>query len=94
MVRDMLHTVNELKDSILMYPEASYTFDGTATPLPESVGKLLKMLKVPVVMICIGDHKTLYYCFPLEEGDVVAKTRLAAEELYKIYKENKKSRRG
>ncbi len=307
LVRDMLHTVNELKDSILMYPEASYTFDGTATPLPESVGKLLKMLKVPVVMIrthgaflrdplynmlqlrhvrvsadmtyvlspadieeksipqlnaalaelftfdnfkeqqengikvtepfradglnrvlykcpvcqkeglmegkgttltchgcgsvwelmetgflrakdghdvftsvpdwyawersevrnellsgtyrldipvlirmlvdtkclytvgegrlvhtvegfhltgcegkldfkttpavsyslysdyywyelgdmiCIGDHKTLYYCFPLEEGDVVAKTRLAAEELYKIYKENKKSRRG
>lgn len=51
LVRDMLYTVNELHDSILMYPEASYTFDGTATPLPESVGKLLKMLKVPVVMI-------------------------------------------
>ena len=24
---------------ILMYPEASYSFDGTATPLPESLGK-------------------------------------------------------
>ena len=35
-------------------------------------------------MICIGDSKTLYYCFPLTGGDVVAKTRLAAEELYKL----------
>jgi hypothetical protein len=34
-----------------MYPEASYSFDGTATPLPESLGKLVKKLAVPVVMI-------------------------------------------
>ena len=51
LVRDMVYAVRELKDSILMYPEASYTFDGTATPLPDSLGKLLKLLKVPVVMI-------------------------------------------
>ncbi len=37
-------------------------------------------------MICIGDNRTLYYCFPKEPGDVVAKTRLAAEEMYKLYK--------
>ena len=35
-------------------------------------------------MLCIGDHKALYYCFPQDGGDVVAKTRLAAEELYKL----------
>ena len=35
-------------------------------------------------MLCIGDHKALYYCFPQGGGDVVAKTRLAAEELYKL----------
>ena len=34
-----------------MYPEASYSFDGTATPLPESLGKLVKKLGIPVVMI-------------------------------------------
>ena len=51
LVRDMLYTVRELHSSLLMYPEASYSFDGTATPLPDSLGKLLKMLKVPVVMI-------------------------------------------
>ena len=35
-------------------------------------------------MICIGDTNALYYCFPKECGDIAAKTRLAAEELYKI----------
>ena len=51
LVRDMRYTVDKLHDSILLYPEASYSFDGTATPLPASLGKLLKMLKMPVVMI-------------------------------------------
>lgn len=37
-------------------------------------------------VICIGDSKTLYYCFPKCEGDFVAKTRLAGEELYKMKK--------
>ena len=51
LVRDMRYTVKELKESVLMYPEASYSFDGTATPLPDSLGKCLKLLNVPVVMI-------------------------------------------
>ncbi len=51
LVKDMVHVVRKLNCSVLMYPEASYSFDGTATPLPDSMGKLLKMLKVPVVMI-------------------------------------------
>ena len=33
LVRDMLYAVKKLKSSILLYPEASYSFDGTATPL-------------------------------------------------------------
>lgn len=51
LVKDMAYAVRELKSSVMMFPEASYSFDGTATPLPESMGKCLKMLKVPVVMI-------------------------------------------
>ena len=42
-------------------------------------------------MICIGDKKILYYCFPKNCGDVVAKTRLAAEELYKIVRAEKRT---
>lgn len=51
LVRDMLYVVKELKSSVLMYPEASYSFDGTATLLPESIGRCIKMLGVSVVMI-------------------------------------------
>ena len=36
-------------------------------------------------VICIGNSDALYYCFP-KGGDVVAKTRLATEELYKLKK--------
>jgi len=51
LVKDMLYVVNNLHSSILMYPEASYSFDGTATPLPEGLAKCIKLLGVPVVMI-------------------------------------------
>ena len=39
--------------------------------------------------ICIGDNQRLYYCFPKGQP-IVAKTRLAAEELYKITKSRKR----
>ena len=51
LVRDMLYAVRQLKSSVLLYPEASYSFDGTATPLPDSLGKCLKLLRVPVGMV-------------------------------------------
>ena len=51
LVRDLSYALKELKCSVLMYPEASYSFDGTATPLPESVGKCLKFLQVPVLTV-------------------------------------------
>lgn len=51
LIRDMEYCLRELKTSVLMYPEASYSFDGTATPLPRKMGVLLKKFGVPVVMI-------------------------------------------
>ena len=51
LLRDMTHAVKKLGNSVLMYPEASYSFDGTSTPLPETLGGFLKLLGVPVVMI-------------------------------------------
>ena len=51
LVRDMMYVVKELKSSVVMYPEASYSFDGTATTLPDSLGSCVKMLGVPVVMV-------------------------------------------
>ena len=51
LVRDISYMLKEKKASVLMYPEASYSFDGTATPLPRKMGVLLKKLGVPVVTV-------------------------------------------
>ncbi len=51
LLRNMIYAVKRYKSSILMYPEASYSFDGTATPLPKSIGSCIKILGIPVVMI-------------------------------------------
>ena len=51
LVQDMDYCFKTLKTSVLMYPEACYSFDGTATPLPRKMGILLKKFDVPVIMI-------------------------------------------
>lgn len=51
LVQDMEYCFKTLKTSVLMYPEASYSFDGTATTLPRKMGILLKKHDVPVIMI-------------------------------------------
>jgi len=51
LIQDMEYLLKKKKVSVLMYPEASYSFDGTATPLPRKMGVLLKKLNVPVVTV-------------------------------------------
>ena len=51
LIQDMEYCFKNLKTSVLMYPEAGYSFDGTATTLPRKMGVLLKKFDVPVVMI-------------------------------------------
>ena len=51
LLRDIRYTLQDLGASVVMFPEASYSFDGTATPLPDSIGAFAKSLGVPVVMI-------------------------------------------
>lgn len=46
-------------DIAVVYPEARYSLCGTTAVLPESLGKLCKVMKVPVVtFICHGNHVT------------------------------------
>ena len=51
LIRDIKYMLKEKKTSVLMYPEAGYSFDGRATTMPAGFGGLLKMLGVPVLMI-------------------------------------------
>lgn len=47
----MMHAVRKLESSVVMFPEAAYTFDGRCMPLPDTLGKMVKMMGVPLVTI-------------------------------------------
>lgn len=51
LIRDMKYMLHEKKTSVLLYPEAGYSFDGRATAMAPVMGGLIKMLNVPVLMI-------------------------------------------
>ena len=51
LITDMDYALSVNKASVLMYPEAGYSLDGTGTKIPRRMGVLLKKLKYPVVMI-------------------------------------------
>ncbi|MBQ0102267.1 MAG: 1-acyl-sn-glycerol-3-phosphate acyltransferase [Firmicutes bacterium] len=51
LISDIGHAIRKNRTHVLMYPEASYTFDGCATPLPKHFGVFLKLLKAHVLMI-------------------------------------------
>ncbi len=75
LVRDIKYILTKLQSSVLMYPEASYSFDGTATPLPDSVGSLIKLLKFPVVTVIT---KGAFLHDPLYNGLRLRKVRVSA----------------
>jgi 1-acyl-sn-glycerol-3-phosphate acyltransferase len=50
LVRNMISVLKQ-KRSILLFPEAGYTLDGTATTMPYALAKLVKFLKVPLATI-------------------------------------------
>lgn len=51
LIKDMEYMLKTNKTSVLMYPEAGYSFDGRTTTLPRKLGILMKKLGVPVVTV-------------------------------------------
>lgn len=51
LIRDIEYMLKTNKTSVLMYPEAGYSFDGRTTTLPRKMGVLMKKLGVPVVTV-------------------------------------------
>ena len=81
LIRDMEYLLKKKKTSVLMYPEASYSFDGTATPLPRKMGILLKKLGVPVVTVITEGafaRQPLYNCLRKRKVQVSAKVKCLA----------------
>ena len=86
LIADMRHALAEEKCSVLLYPEASYTFDGTATPLPRKLGVMLKRLDVPVVGVLTDGafaRDPLYNCLQKRQVPVSAAVKglLTQEEI-------------
>ena len=79
LIRDIRYALKKLGTSVLMYPEASYSFDGCPTPLPRHFGKLLKILDVPVISVLTDGaflHDPLYNCLQTRKVKVSAEAKL------------------
>lgn len=82
LVQDMEYCFKKLGSSVLMYPEAGYSFDGTATTLPRKMGVLLKKFGVPVIMI---ETSELYLRNPLYNELQIRKDANAKARAYLLF---------
>lgn len=51
LVKNIKYSLDKLKNIFCIYPEARYSLDGCTSYIPESLGKMLKLFKVPVVVL-------------------------------------------
>lgn len=51
LIRNMRYCADKYKSIVCVYPEARYSLDGTTAFLPDSLGKMCKLMKVPVVVL-------------------------------------------
>lgn len=88
LIRQLLR-VKQRGDVIVLYPEARYSLIGTRALIPEAVGKLAKLLKIPVVTLNqTGHHQTQPFWNQKDRfipvGEAVATQLYTAEELKKL----------
>ena len=53
LIKNIKYCLDKLRTIFVLFPEARYSLDGCTSYLPSSVGKLVKVLKVPVVVLRI-----------------------------------------
>ena len=52
-IKNIKYCLDKLKNPFVMFPEARYSLDGCTSYLPESVAKLVRLMRVPVVVLRI-----------------------------------------
>ncbi len=95
LIRNIRYTLEELKNIFVLFPETRYSLDGCTSFLPESLGGLVKMMKVPCVVLNIQGNfitnpqwnKKNKFChveadmFPVVKAEEIKS--LSAEEIFK-----------
>lgn len=86
LISDIHCALHEKNTSVLMYPEAGYSFDGCSTALPQRLGLLVKKLGVPVVTVMTDGaflYDPLYNYLQTRRVKVTAKVKclFSAEEV-------------
>ncbi len=79
LIRDMNYAVKTLKSSVVMFPEAGYCFDGRSLPLPDTLGKMVKMMGVP---LCTIITHGAYHRDPLYNNLQKRKVKVTADMKY------------
>ena len=85
LVRNIYDILKNKGNSVLLYPEAGYSFDGKTTTLPFSLAKFIKFCKVPVVMITTYGA---YHRQPLYNNLLRRRVKTSAEMKYVLSKED------
>jgi transcription elongation factor Elf1 len=55
LIRNML-AARDFKDVVVMFPEARYSLCGTSAVLPDSLGKMARLMNIPVVTLVMHGH--------------------------------------
>lgn len=84
LISDIKYSIEKKKTSVLMYPEAGYSFDGTTTTLPDNFGRLIKILGCPVLYV---QTFGAFHRDPLYNGLKIRNVKVSAEVKTLISKE-------
>ena len=87
LIKNIRYCIQKLKNPFVLFPEARYSLDGCTSHIPESIGKLAKMLRVPVLVLRI--HGNFVTCPQWNKID--KKTHIEAELIQIITKEETKT---
>ena len=51
MLKNIKYCIEKLNNIFVLFPEARYSLDGCTSYIPDSVGKIAKLMKVPLVVV-------------------------------------------
>lgn len=100
LVKNIKYCIEKLGNIFVLFPEARYSLDGCTSYLPNSIGKMARILKVPVVVLRIHGNfvtcpqwnkinkKTYVEAEMIQIVDAEEIKTLSAKEINKRIKEN------